>query len=171
MGYLGTFQKNSADKFLQPILYDDVLLDSELISTCTLAAEDLDGAVVTATILSATNATRVSGTATGGSTTTLIDTAKNFSAVGIIPGMNFHNTTKKWTATVTDITSTTNAYDTVHFETAASAAAASDAYAFFIASASLKAGAAGTSYKITWTMTSSLARVFIDSVVMEVRDA
>jgi hypothetical protein len=56
-----------------------------------------------------------SGTATGGSTTTLIDTATNFASRGVLIGATVTNTTLAQSGTVTSITTTTNANDTLNF--------------------------------------------------------
>ncbi|MFA5962117.1 MAG: hypothetical protein WC848_05535 [Parcubacteria group bacterium] len=68
------------------------------------------------------------GTATGGSTTTLIDTAKNFVALGAKVGTLVYNTTKGQYDLITSITTTTNTNDTLHFNAMGSANASGDSY-------------------------------------------
>lgn len=75
------------------------------------------------------------GEATGGSTTTLIDTTVNFTTdLGITTsaGSNkVYNVTNKEEYTVTSITTTTNTNDTINFSTAGTAAADGDVYIAF----------------------------------------
>lgn len=56
-----------------------------------------------------------SGTATGGSTTTLIDTATNFVTAGVVVGYQVFRTADGKNARVTSITTTTNPNDTLNF--------------------------------------------------------
>ena len=56
-----------------------------------------------------------SGTATGGSTTTLIDTATNFVTAGVVIGHQVIRTADGKNARVTSITTTTNPNDTLNF--------------------------------------------------------
>src|SRR4030042_1825097 len=75
----------------------------------------------------------VFGTATGGGTTSLIDTTKNFSTDGIIIGSKVINVTdggETQSSGVLSITTTTNPYDTLNFSalTAGSFAGGGDSY-------------------------------------------
>lgn len=170
MGFLGKFEKEPADEFSQPVLYDDVALDSETISSSTLNAIKLSDGTQDNSVLLATSATLLTGTATGGSTTTLIDTGVNFATLGVKVGYKFYNTTQKWVAQVTKISTTTNAFDTLHFVVQATSAASGDTYDFLVSSAAVQAGTTGEEYKITWTTTMSTGRIFEDTVLMVVRD-
>lgn len=178
---VGTFEKEPFDEFEVALSYDDVIQDSETISACTVQAfGPIDTAPTTdvsSTLLANTggpppNANLISGTATGGSTTTMIDTSKNFSALGVRSGDKVYNSTsgKRWVARVKSITSTTNPFDTLNFDAQASTAASGDLYSFFLAKASVKAGTDAKDYEIKWKMTTSTSRKFEDSAVMRVCD-
>lgn len=171
MANLGTYKKEPNDLFSMKISYDEVIKDSETISSGTIAAATLAGVDATATILDGVVTVQVSGTATGGSTTTLIDTGKNFGTLGVEKGDRFYNTTQKWVATVTKVSTTTNAMDTLTFATQATAAAASDAYAFlFVKVPYVKGGVHGTDYKVTANVVTSAAREFEDSYILRISD-
>ena len=75
------------------------------------------------------------GEATGGSTTTLIDTTVDFTSdlgINTTAGINkVYNVTNKEEYTVTSITTTTNTNDTINFDTADTAAADGDVYIAF----------------------------------------
>lgn len=172
---VGQVRKASADKFYLNLTYDDLLENGDYISTCTLTATTLSGTDVASTLLANTggppkNAETVTGTATGGSTTTLIDTTKNFAALGVLPGDKVVNTTKGWVATVKRIYKTTNLNDTLELTTQATAAASSDAYKFLFAGAIVQAGTSGVVYKVNWTMTSQNGRIFYDTALINVQD-
>lgn len=168
----GCFQKEPYDEFQVRLSYDDVLQDGETLSSVTLFASLVSDEVdLSSTLLASTTASLVTGTATGGSTTTMIDTAKNFANEGIKPGDQIYNSTKKWVATVKSLTSTTNLFDTVTFDAQASAAAGSDTYYFGIAKASVKGGESGNDYQIRFRALTSATRKFEDSVTMQVRDS
>jgi len=59
--------------------------------------------------------TIVSGTATGGSTTSLIDTTKDFTALGVVAGDVVWDNTNNQHATITSVSTTTNPNDTLNF--------------------------------------------------------
>lgn len=99
----------------------------------------------------------ISGTATGGSTTTLIDTTKNFVTEGIIIGsrvMNITDNGETQPAGVTSITSTTNPNDTLHFSAltnGASFAGGGDSYKVVVQykDVSIQASVAGVSGNVS----------------------
>lgn len=64
------------------------------------------------------------GTSTGGSTTSLIDTTKNFVTEGVVVGDQVWNTTNTEKGFVTSITTTTNPNDTLNFAAVATTMAA-----------------------------------------------
>ncbi len=71
------------------------------------------------------------GTATGGSTTTVIDTTTNFTIAGVSVGDTVvvrEGTATAETATITSISQTTNPDDTLNFDAITTAVAAADAY-------------------------------------------
>lgn len=172
---IGQVRKTSADKFHLRVTYDDLLESGDYISTCTLTAVTLAGTDSASTILDNSggppkNAETVTGTATGGSTTTIIDTTKNFAASGVSVGDKVVNTTKGWVATVKRIYKTTNLNDTLEITTQSTAAASGDAYKFLFAGAIVKAGTSGTVYKVTWLMTSNNGRIYQDTALLNVLD-
>jgi hypothetical protein len=83
---------------------------SEIISASGVAAEKTSG-IATHNFLPDIT----SGTATGGSATKLIDTTKNFVAVGVIVGHVVYRVADGKTGTITSITTTTNPNDTLNY--------------------------------------------------------
>ena len=71
---------------------------------------------------------RVEGTATGGSTTTLIDTTTNFVDEGVLVGDTVQNTSNKEASIITSITTTTNTNDTLNFTAMPSSNDSADGY-------------------------------------------
>lgn len=165
---VGQIAKRPNDQLDIAVDFDELIDDGDYISTVTLSAEDLDSTDATSTILDSTTGGTVSGTATGGSTTTLIDTTKNFALLGVRAGDRFVNVTKGWTATVKRIYKTTNAGDTIEFDEADTAAASSDSYKFLFATAGLKAGTTGTSYRVRFGVTTNAGSVFQETVLLNV---
>ncbi len=171
MSNLARIEKETFDAFVFSVNYDQVISLGETLSTVTLlAAKISDDTDISATVLDSTTASLVTGTATGGSTVTLIDTATNFETQGVKIGMRIYNATQKWAAVVTKISSTTNIGDTVHFDTQDSAAASNDVYEFRIAKASLKAGTSGENFTVRFRATTSSGQQFQDTVTIMVED-
>jgi len=169
----GQIAKKSFDQFFLGLTYDDVLEDGDYISTCTLSAALLsDLTDATSTVLNSATASTVTGTPTSGSTTTIVDTAKNFSALGVQPGdkVLITGTAKIAIATIKRIKSTTNAFDTLEFDTLSFAVTSSEAYKFLFARAELKAGTANLDYVVTWAMTSNLGRKFSESALLHIHE-
>lgn len=175
---VGNFTKEPYDEFEVAINYDDVIADGETITaaTGTVQAYDVaDDTESTSDVLANTGGppplvNLVTGTATTASATTLQDSAKNFAQLGIRVGDKIYNSTKKAIAEVKTIITTTNPFDTVTFDTQSPAWAASDAYAFRLVKASVKAGADGETHRIVFSLTTSASRKFQDSILMKVTD-
>lgn len=168
---VGQMSKKSFDQFYLTLTFDDVLEDGDYISTCTVAAEtQSDGTDMTATLLDGTTADTVAGTATGGSSTTLTDTAKNFSTLGVQPGdkVLITGTNKAAVTTIKRVKTTTNIFDTIEFEALSFTVTSAEAYKFLFARAEIKAGTAGLDYYVTWSMTSNQGRKFEESALVHI---
>lgn len=168
---IGQITKTCFDIYRISVSYEDVLDDNDYITQVQLSARQLDTGIVENGILQSTTGSVVSGTATGGSTTTLIDTTKNFVTLGVQPGDMVLNTTKGWIARVKRIYKTTNAYDTLEFDAAITAAASSDAYKFRFGKAVLTGGTDAAIYIVSFDSTSSSGYKFQDQILVNVQGA
>lgn len=171
----GQIRKKPGDKFFISMDYAAVLPLGDYIATCTLTATDLDDTDVASTLLANTggpppNADLITGTPTGGSTTSLINTAVNFAILGVQAGdkVLITGSGKATIATIKAISTTTNPYDTLEFETLPFTVTSSETYRFLFATAIVQAGTSATVYKVTWTMTSNAGRIFTDSALVNV---
>lgn len=172
MSVLIRIQKTPDEKYPFALNYQKVFKGGEKIDTSTVIAKDeATGSDVTSSLIEVEGVTFVQGSAEAGDTTRLIDSTKDFAALGIEPGHQLLNVTKNWRATVKEIVTTTNPFDTLLFSSVQAAPVdEDDEYAFFIARITLKAaGVSGKSYLLTWTTETTEDNVFIDSVRLQVR--
>ena len=169
---IGQFQKASGSKIAIAVDYSNVLKGIDFISSCTITAADLDGNDVTATIVEEfLTGNRVTGTATGGSTSTLIDTNTDFIAKGVTISDNIVNVTKGYRSAIASIATQVadEPYSVLSFfDTNNLAAANSDTYHLFFCPVYIKAGTDGTDYEITFTMTANSGLVLTKKVLVNV---
>ena len=170
MSLLGSTNKEPFDKYDVTINYDDAANEGDTISTSAISAALISDDSNYAAGIVGTTGTVITGTATGGSTTTLIDTSKNFREEGIREGDLLYNQTQKWVAKVRKIKTTTNLNDTLEFDTQASAAANSDTYSFNVLRITIQAGTDGADFRVTAQATMTSGMQFEDEFLVHVTD-
>ena len=167
--YSGQMQKISSDKVIVAINYGKMLEGSDYIDSCTITAADLEGNDVTSTMIEEfVTGNKVEGTATGGSLTTLEDTATDFSAKGVTPGDHVLNSTQNFRFRVSRLYTGSNAFDTLEFKSDGVAVSASDAYKFLFSPTYVKAGTPGGAYIVTFTCTTALGVFLTDKILVKV---
>lgn len=167
----GQLQRRTGDKFLIAMDYQNVLDQSDYITACSITATDMHGNDLTMDLLEYVTGTNiVQGTATGGSTTTLIDTGGNFSYFGVEPGDIMINVTKGQRSKIKQIYKTSNVDDTVLFSTQPLAAQNNDLYKFLFCPIFLKAGTDGQNYIVNWSVETNNGHQFVDSILVLARD-
>lgn len=163
--------KEPSEEYGYALRYQKSLTQGEYISSSILSAIKLsDLSDVSASFLASTSGTVPSGTATGGSVTTIINTGVNHCAVGFEVGDYVTNQTQGWTAQIVQIIKTTNANDTLVIKQQATAAASGNVYSAQKCIASLKAGANGDRIKVVFKITSNLSKKFEDEIIVRVKD-
>lgn len=170
--HVGNIFKEPTEAYPFALNYQGVLLGADTVDTCTLSAiEEESGDDATGDVLDDTDAEILSGEATGGGVSKLIDTTKDFAALGVMAGHEFINITKNWRAVVREVRTTTNPFDTLVFnEAMPTPVEEDDLYAFYLVRAALIGGETGKTYVITWHLTTVAEYVFEDSIRMQVRD-
>lgn len=163
--------KEPYDEFAYAIRYQKSLAQGDYITANTLSATRLSDSVdISATFLASTTGVTPSGTATGGSTTSIINTAVDHAASGFEVGDYVTNQTLGWTALIVQIKKTTNKNDTLVIKEQASAAANGNVYSALKCIASLKAGSDGNRVKVIFRVTTNLTRKFEDELIVNVKD-
>jgi len=163
--------KEPYDEFGYAIRYQKSLAQGDYITANTLSAVKLsDSSDVTATCLASSTGTVPSGTATGGSTTTIVNTAIDHAAVGFEVGDYVTNQTLGFTALIVQIKKTTNKNDTLVIKEQPVATVSTNTYSALKCIASLKAGTDATRFKVIYRVTTNLTRKFEDEIIVNVKD-
>lgn len=163
--------KEPYDEFGYAIRYQKSLAQGDYITANTLSAIRLSDLVdVSASCLASTTGTVPSGTATGGTTTTIINTSVDHAAIGFEVGDYVVNQTLGFTALIVQIKKTTNKNDTLVIKEQPVATVATNTYSALKCIASLKAGTDATRFKVIYRVTSNLSRKFEDEVIVTVKD-
>lgn len=169
---IGQRQKRSGDKFLIAVDYQRVLQNDDFISSCTVDVVKLSDESDATSDLSEQfqSGNLIQGTATGGSTTTLIDTSKNFSALGVVKGDVIINVDKGQRMIIKDVYKTTAVGDTVSFGSQSIATVSGDAWKALFCARYIKGGVDGEQYLYTFTSQSNSGQIFVDSILIYVKD-
>jgi hypothetical protein len=164
-------EKEPYDEIAISLRYQKALAAGERISSCALAATLLStGADVTATFLASATASIPAGTATGGSTTEIINTGIDHGAQGFEVGDYVVNHAHGWMAQIVAIKKTTNPNDTLVVKPQAVATANGQAYSAAKAVASIKSGTDGQRVSVRFRAITNLAHKFEDEILVNVKD-
>lgn len=162
--------KRPFDQFGHDVHFNRVMTEGERISTCTLTALRLnDNSDVSLAFLSSLNATLPAGTATSGSTTTIINTAVDHASIGFRVGDWVVNHAKGWVAQIKEIRTTSSPNDTLLFSAQDVAAANGDGYSAQKAIAVIRAGSNAERVRVTYQATTNLGNKFQAEIIVHVR--
>lgn len=163
--------KEPYDEYGYGVRYHKSVAQGDYITANTLSATRLSDSVdVTATCLSSSTGTVPSGTATGGSTTSIINTGVDHASAGFEVGDYVTNQTLGWTALIMEIRKTTNKNDTLIIKQQASATAIGNVYSALKCIALIKAGADGNRIKVIYRVTTNNGRKFEDELLVNIKD-
>lgn len=164
-------RKRPFEKFSIPVNFSSQMNESEKLVTAgsSLAAtKENDGSDVSDTFLDSTTPTIPGGTATGGSTTTIVNTGIDHAANGFKVGDFVVNTTKGYVAQIKKIKTVTNVNDTLEFAEQEVAAAVSDDYTAQKAVAVVQAGTAGDRVRVSYKIATDQGNQLQADVIVHV---
>lgn len=163
--------KEPYDEFGFAVRYHKSLAQGDFVTANVLTASLITtGADITGTFLSSGTGVTPSGTATGGSTTTIINTGVDHCASGFEVDDYVTNQTLGWTARIVRIQKTTNKNDTLVIKEQYTPTVNTNVYSALKVIASLKAGTDGQRVKVVFKITTNLTRKFEDEVIVNVKD-